>query len=424
MPGKVVQRELRFDLSQGNTDSRRRTPQGGLIVDANISRVGVFDYTNPDGSKRRELRTPDEVFSKESLASFAHAPLTVEHPDSLVTPDNWKRVSVGHVGATVEKDGKFVSAELHIQDAATIAAIEKGELRELSCGYQCRLDTTPGTHPEFGSFDAKQTGIFGNHVAIGPKDWGRAGPEVRMHLDGGMSVSGLPSSYVRRMPAAKPKKSRAPAPVADPNEDLDEGRTDAGETEEEEPEPRPRATSDAANDRIAGENDQLRAENARLRKDAAKKTDAQKAADEQARVDARVQSRVDLLAKASPILSEKDKPPFRGDGKTDDEIRRAVLVVLEPDLKLDGKSADYVIGVFDSAIARADRVSGGWRELGEVMDPTKREGSPRRDKKKDEADDEPEGVEDARNAMVMKQRDAWKPKGKADRTRDARGGRR
>jgi hypothetical protein len=437
---ETVTRELRFDLRQGDLSTRRRTPQGGLIVDANISRVGVFKYQNADGSERRELRTPDEVFSARALDSFAHAPLTVEHPPGLVTPETWKQVTVGHVAGPAQKDGKFVGAELHIQDKATIDRIERGELVELSCGYQCRLDMTPGTHPEFGEYDAKQTDIFGNHVAMGPKNWGRAGPDVKMHVDSaGEHVS--VGSYVPRMSAgAKPKPKtrtdgraavRTPEPA---NDETREDELDEEEIEEEpEPTPRPRARPGARVDRLEGENEQLRRENERLRADKDKRTTAQREAEEQARIDARVNARVDLIAKVAPILTEEGKPAFRGDGLTEDEIRRKTLAVLEPDLKLDGRSADYVIGVFDSAIARADRVKGGWRELGDVLRPEGREGAiaggtSRGDGKPPKDGEEDETVEDAQGAMVAKQKDAWKMgKDKRDRgSRDKRdrGGRR
>ena len=387
---EVVTRELRFNLSQGDTDSRRRTPQGGLIVDANISRVGVFEYQNADGSMRRELRTPEVVFSKKSLDSFAHAPLTVEHPPSLVDPSTWKQVAVGHVGATVERDGKFVSAELHIQDKATIDRIEKGELRELSCGYQCRLDTTPGTHPEFGDYDAKQVNVFGNHVAIGGKDWGRAGPDVRMKLDsaGADGEHVAIGSYVPAMAAKKGAPTEARA-------------DNATETEVE-----TETVTNADSDRLAGENAQLRAENERLTKDARERTKTADAKAEQERIDGLVNAKVALVSRVAPILSKEGEAPYRGDGKSADGIRRDALAVLEPTLKLDGKSEAYVEGTFDSAMARADRVAGGWRELGDVLRPDTREGAPgaRSDGRKDEE----ETVEDAQFGMVAKQKDAWK----------------
>lgn len=393
MAEEIVTRELRFDLSQGEVGARRRTPQGGLIVDANISRVGVLHYTNPDGSTRRELRHPAEVFRKESLESFAHAPLTVDHPSGLVTPESWRKVTVGHVSGPAEKDGKFVAAELHIQDADTIKRIESGELKELSCGYQCRVDMTPGTDPVYGEHDARQTGILGNHVAIGPSGWGRAGPEVRLHLDGGASVGAPDASYLPRMAAAKKE-----------NEGAIITETPSKET--------PAARSDGE---LAGENAQLRAEVERLTKANETRTTADAQAKEQARIDAAVQARSMLVTAAAPHMDAKWSPV----GKADDAIRREVLAVLEPDVKLDGETEAFVRGAFGSAMARAGRVRGGFKEMADVSSEqgradAKKKGIPF-------GDDEDDDVEDARAASVAKQKDRWKGGDKKDAGKKDRG---
>jgi Uncharacterized protein conserved in bacteria (DUF2213) len=177
----------RFDLASGKIGERRATPQGGVEVHANMTRVGVFKYRQPDGSIRRELRSPDEVFDPDSLATLAHAPRTIDHPDK-VTPSNWKRVSIGHVAGEPVQEGKFVAGHIRIQDAHGIELADAGKLRELSCGYECKLDPTSGEY-EGEPYDAIQRNIRYNHVAAGPEGWGRAGSEVRMHLDSGTSVS-------------------------------------------------------------------------------------------------------------------------------------------------------------------------------------------------------------------------------------------
>ncbi len=151
-------------------------------MDAYPTREGVFSYKNTDGSERRELRLPEEVYSPDSLASLRAAPVTDMHPSEPVNPDNWQALSVGHVAENVRAEKPFVAATLLIQDAKMIAAVEKGERRELSCGYECSLDETPGTF-QGQHYDAIQRGIKYNHVALGPKGWGRAGPQVALRLD-------------------------------------------------------------------------------------------------------------------------------------------------------------------------------------------------------------------------------------------------
>jgi hypothetical protein len=131
-------------LDFGRLGKAERTPSGGVKVPANLTRIGVFSYSLPDGSVRRELRHPDEVFAADSLATLAGAPVTDLHPSKPVRPSNWRKLSIGHVGESVERDDKFVSAPLMIQDAEAIAAVERADRKEISCGYVCDLDATPG----------------------------------------------------------------------------------------------------------------------------------------------------------------------------------------------------------------------------------------------------------------------------------------
>jgi hypothetical protein len=46
-----------------------------LIDHPILTRVGIFEYRRPDGSIRRELRLPEEVFAQESLASYKGKPV-------------------------------------------------------------------------------------------------------------------------------------------------------------------------------------------------------------------------------------------------------------------------------------------------------------------------------------------------------------
>lgn len=108
-------------------------------------------------------RPEDQVFDKASLGSYAHKPVTNDHPDEAVTPDNWKAVSVGQIGDEVARDGEFVGIPPIVMDAAAIKAIDEGK-RELSAGYTCDLAWEPGTTPEGENYDAIQKDIRINHV--------------------------------------------------------------------------------------------------------------------------------------------------------------------------------------------------------------------------------------------------------------------
>lgn len=181
----------RWDV--GTLGDQQRTPQGGFRIPALPTRVGVFPYMLPDGTMRRELRPAEEVLAPESLATLAHAPVTDLHPEKdgiriPVTPENYRALSVGHVAENVQPQGDHVSCDVLVQDAGMILKIEAGTRRELSCGYQCELDLTPGVTPQGEVFDAIQRRIRYNHVALGPRDWGRAGSSVALRLDSGDAI--------------------------------------------------------------------------------------------------------------------------------------------------------------------------------------------------------------------------------------------
>lgn len=171
-------RAIRFDI--GMLRSPKVTPQGFLKVDGYASRTGVFLYQNPDGSERRELRLPEEVFDSGSLAGFEGAPLTNDHPPDFVDSRNAKSYVVGTVLGKAVRDGSFVKVSAQVTDAAAIEALRAGKT-QLSVGYSAEIDNTPGEHPEYGRYDGIQRNIMVNHLAI--VDVGRAGPSAAVRMD-------------------------------------------------------------------------------------------------------------------------------------------------------------------------------------------------------------------------------------------------
>jgi len=181
---------LRYDTgSLGNVE---RLDNGFLRVDAQITRSGVFRYRRPDGSIRRELRLPAEVFSADAIRSFELAPLTNGHPGEPVTSRNSGKFGVGTV-VDVRADEPWVSARIQVEDAGTIEDAEDGK-RELSCGYRCDLEERGGVTmgiagiPDGLRYDAIQRNIRGNHVAL--VETGRAGPGASLRLDHGAQEDG------------------------------------------------------------------------------------------------------------------------------------------------------------------------------------------------------------------------------------------
>lgn len=126
----------------------------------------IFPGSNDDSIIEVD-RKPEQVFSPQTLASFENKPLTVEHPDENVTPENYKSYAVGFVRDV--KKGTYngqdvILGTLVVTDADTIEDIQNGIRTELSCGYDC--DITEEANPQ-------QINIRGNHVAL--CEQGRAG---------------------------------------------------------------------------------------------------------------------------------------------------------------------------------------------------------------------------------------------------------
>lgn len=153
---------------------------GWMRIDGRITRTGIFTYRLPDGKLRRELRLPEEVFKTDAMQSFSLVPVTDEHPPAFLDATNTKEFARGSVAGTLRQDGQFIAGEMLVTDADLIAKLEKGKAREISCGYTCDLEESPG-ELNGERYDAIQRNIRGNHVAIVER--GRAGPEARVRMD-------------------------------------------------------------------------------------------------------------------------------------------------------------------------------------------------------------------------------------------------
>ncbi|MGI3128619.1 DUF2213 domain-containing protein [Nitratireductor sp. PBL-C9] len=172
-------------LDTASVAGTRRTADGYLVAEVRTARTGIQDYAGwevgkPEKQVVRVYRPAEQVFAKDSLASYAHRPVTNDHPDEAVSAENWKDFAVGQIGDEVARDGEFVRIPLIVMDAAAIKDVEAGK-RELSAGYTCDLAFEPGTTPDGQSYDAIQKNIKINHVAIVSS--GRAGSQARIGDD-------------------------------------------------------------------------------------------------------------------------------------------------------------------------------------------------------------------------------------------------
>lgn len=73
------------------------TPEGYLKDRPILTSTGIFEYTNSDGSVRRELRLPEDVFDPESLASYKGKPIIITHDAGMVTKDNVQKFQIGTI---------------------------------------------------------------------------------------------------------------------------------------------------------------------------------------------------------------------------------------------------------------------------------------------------------------------------------------
>jgi hypothetical protein len=170
---------FRYDVAP--IEKYEMTPEGYLRAWATIARSGVQMYTDADGSVRREYRPATEVASPESLASFAGKAITLEHPPILLDSANTKDYQIGFSGTEVVYDDGFVRAVMTITDKEAIERIMRGDAKEVSAGYRVNYDATPGVTDSGENYDGIQKEINGNHIAVVRR--GRAGPQVKLHLD-------------------------------------------------------------------------------------------------------------------------------------------------------------------------------------------------------------------------------------------------
>lgn len=340
-----MERALRIDV--GTLAAPKQLPDGRMRADAHLTRAGVFEYRNPDGSIRRELRDPKQVFDAASLESLEAVPVTDNHPPAMVTAENAATYTRGQVGDTVRRDGDHIAAKITINDKALIDKMKAG-VREVSCGYTCDIDNTPGIHPDYGRYDAVQTNIVYNHAAVLPR--GRAG-SAKVRMDGAavMHIGDDDSARgVERKDSAVMNLEQALAALANTQEKLGAEK----------------ARADAA-DKLATER------KVDLDKVTAAKDDLKEKFDtaEKARKDAidagpgLVRERVALETAAAPIMGKT----FKMDALDDRAIQVAVIKKVT-NADVDAKASnDYVKARFDAAIERASTSEQVFRDANNVI---------------------------------------------------------
>lgn len=161
-----------------SVDQTYYTDEGYLVDHPIVTTCGVFEYKNDDGSSRRELRLPEDVFSEKSLESYKGKPIIITHDAGEVDKENVSREQIGTIMSKGYRDGDNVRCEIIIHDTN---ALKGCGLKELSLGYSLDTDDTPGVY-RGEKYDCIQRNIEINHLALVGE--ARAGEEARLNIDG------------------------------------------------------------------------------------------------------------------------------------------------------------------------------------------------------------------------------------------------
>ena len=179
---------IRLDVK----DSTYFTSEGYLVDHPILTSCGIFEYTNPDGSTRRELRLPEHVFAQESLKTYRGKPVIITHEAGVISKNNVDREQIGTILSDGYRDGDDVRAEIIIHDTDSMKACG---LKELSLGYNLDLIEEPGNW-NGEPYDAIQTNIVVNHLALVAN--ARAGDQARLNIDGDDGLKGAKAAPISR----------------------------------------------------------------------------------------------------------------------------------------------------------------------------------------------------------------------------------
>lgn len=177
-----------FSIYDEKPDTSREQDINGFIeIKGNpISKVGVFPYSggqiddaNLDPNKIYQIYRPeDELSSPDTIDSFKLLPFTVEHAmlgseeEGMTAPE--KKGVHGVIGEDVFFEDGYLKGNIKIFSEKVKKLLDGGK-RELSIGYRCLYDMTPGAF-NGQDYDGIQRSIRGNHLAL--VDEGRSGKDV------------------------------------------------------------------------------------------------------------------------------------------------------------------------------------------------------------------------------------------------------
>lgn len=320
------------------------------VTDVPIARVGVFPYQKADGSIEMEAKLPQDLLADTTVESANNKAITNNHPHELVNAKNFKMYGKGFTADNAHSDGNNLRVDMTITDDDLINAIKNGK-QELSIGFMTEVVPQAGNYQGM-QYDSMQRNIEINHVAVVER--GRAGHSVRITGDSAVMTEQEKGGN-KHMETTKVMLDGANITVA--AEDAD--------------------TVTQANSSQASLKQQLKAAQtkvkqlqAQIEKAGGSAADSKKAADSaQAKADAleannkKLQAKIDSLntdsidkaVEAKLALVEQAKPlvgdSFDFKGKTDKDIKLAVIKKQDDSFDAKDKSDDYINAFYDSILS-------------------------------------------------------------------------
>ena len=417
-----MERVARFDT--GKLGKAVITNQGYLRVPAMVARTGILIYKKGDGTVTRELVLPEVLLNEDSLKTLALIPMCNDHPPvKFLDVDTTRMYQVGYTGETIEQqkegDETYIGPMATITDRKAIEDVDAGK-QELSAGYTCRLDETPGIY-KGQKYDAVQRERIYNHIAIVSK--GRAGENVRLHLDGSdatennnveaimktVKIDGVSFEVEEKLAEkidglmkvvadAKEEKKGDDKKIQDCKDKIaalkDELAEAEGDDKEGIKEELKKAKDSlfqmtAEKDKASAKADTLEAALKKVNEDAANPVKVQEA----------VKARMSIIGTAQKAITDKTVLE-KIDGMSDVEIKKAVILAVTPDAKakLDSGSEAYIDARFDT-IGEMITKENGAESLGKLLNQSRQDAAPKASE-----------VETSRAEQLKRSREAYLPK--------------
>lgn len=318
-----------------------RTKEGYLRGQAVVSRAGVFQYMNMDGTIRGELRHPDEIFQKSSLDTLKMIPITNDHPPEFLNANNIAKYQVGYTGETYDVVNDQIILTMTITHQDVIDAIEGGKM-ELSMGYLVNVKLENGEY-NGEHYDAKQLSPIYNHLAIVLS--GRAGSVARLRLDNARQMVQLPindTNDTTNLINFNQQKVKMTNTIKETN------RIDALNIENHQLTEKLKSLQtklDSAEEAAKAIKQELTT--------AQKELEAEKELKADSIIEKKVMDRVDLITKVGPFIGNQMEGILQ---KNDREIMELAINSIRTDaMDFAGESDDYLRGAFEAAIALSPR---------------------------------------------------------------------